>query len=198
MSKRCVAFALGTAAILLLMAGESLAQSVDEWRATEEGQTEVRTLDTTYDGVTPGSGNTLPKIEELKGKEGTWVTWPGFLMRDELGSRFFIQSTVPLEFTVVTKKNKITIQIKNAKVFLRNNSNPLVTTHFNTPVKRAYLKRRGKNVDVVLEMKTEVIPTVTQSAVGDGYHYMFIDFAPGTYPVAPDERPGSQGAYEAL
>ena len=67
--------------ITVSFAQESLGQSVEEWRATEEGEDIPKeTVDQNYEGVTPGSGNTLPRVEELRGKPGTWVTWPGFIM----------------------------------------------------------------------------------------------------------------------
>lgn len=134
-----------------------------------------------YPGVKPGTGNTLPKVTELKNKEGTWVTWPGFSMTEDGGSQIFLQTTGPLAHKMESKKRVIRIKIKRAKIFLKNNRNPLVTTYFNTPIKSAHLKKRGKGVELIVELKESATPTVRQTTGEDGYYYMFLDFPPGQY-----------------
>ena len=98
----CVRFYLLALAVALLlgpMANATRAQTVEDWRATEDAeQKEVPKLEQRYHGVVPGSGNPLPQVEELKGKEGTWVTWPGFTMRRDGGSRIFLQTTIALGY----------------------------------------------------------------------------------------------------
>ncbi len=191
---------IGILAVVILLAGSSIAvraQSPEEWRTTEEGNTEKPTLvpQQFYNGVTPGSGNNLPRVEELRGKTGTWVTWPGFMMRITGGSRIFIQTTVALDYGLQEKKKKLVLKLRDAKVFLSNNRNPLVTTHFNTPVKRAYIKKRKKRSELVVELKVESSPQITQMVDQDGYHYLFIDFPEGTYPTATGSARPSYGGY---
>ena len=200
MPVRFVLTTLLTVVFLVSIANESRGQSVEEWRATEEGEAPREVIrDQNYEGVTPGSGNTLPRVEELKGKPGTWVTWPGFLMPEGGGSRFFLQTTVAVDYKITNKKKTLVIRLNNAAIHLSNNRNPLVTTHFNTPVSRAYLKKRGKHVDLILELKVDATPQITQMADQDGYHYMFIDFAPGQYPMVSDRLTvGNQGDFDAL
>ncbi|MCP4675750.1 MAG: hypothetical protein GY854_09640 [Deltaproteobacteria bacterium] len=187
------------AAVTLLAASSNTvrAQSPEEWRATEEGKTEkpALTAQQFYNGVTPGSGNNLPRVEELRGKAGTWVTWPGFMMRIGGGSRIFIQTTVALDYSLQEKKKKLVLKLNDAQVFLSNNRNPLVTTHFNTPVKRAYIKKRRKKTELVVELKVESAPQITQMVDQDGYHYLFIDFPQGTYPKATGSARPSYSGY---
>ncbi|MBN2343626.1 MAG: hypothetical protein JXX29_19365 [Deltaproteobacteria bacterium] len=158
------------------------AQSTDEWRkATENNQPKLE-LSQNYHGTKPGDGNTLPKVEELKGKDGLWITWPGFFMTADGGSRIFIQTTAPLEYKQKTSKKKIVLTFKDTKVHLSNNQNPLVTLHFNTPLRKAYLKKYKKKTELILELKTKTTPAISQSTDADGYSYLFIDFPPGQYP----------------
>ena len=168
----------------------ALAEGPDEWRKTETPAAEQKiTLRQHYTGVKPGQGNNLPRVEELKGKTGTWVTWPGFMPLENGGSRLFIQATESLHYSISDKGLRVTLTFKNAKVHLSNNRNPLVTTHFNTPLKRAYLKRHKKSTELVLELKVNTTPEISQMTDADGYQYLFVDFAPGNYPLVETSRP---------
>jgi hypothetical protein len=189
-----------SAAFFLTVLGSSVfAQSTEEWRATEDGDdTSQVKLEQNYHGVTPGSGNNLPKVEELKNLSGVWVTWPGFTMREDGSSRIFLQTTVAVEYTVekIKKgKKRVVIKLKDARVHLSNNRNPLVTTHFNTPVKRVSLKKRKKSLELRIELKVPSPHHISQTTDRDGYHYLFIDFQKGDYSsYHPEERrPAFQG-----
>jgi hypothetical protein len=174
----------------------SPAQTREEWRAASEGKQETQplVLDQSYHGVTPGTGNTLPRVAELKGKSGNWVTWPGFTMLENGASRIFVQTTSAIEYEIVKKKNTLVLKLKDSQVFLTNNRNPLVTVNFNTPIERAYLKVRKKKVELVLELKVPSEPTITQTVDKDGYAYVFVDFAAGQYPIEEKEaRPSFAG-----
>jgi hypothetical protein len=189
MFARSILFLCAVAAVLGAAPGKSRAQTREDWRATEGDAEEKKVvIQQSYTGVTPGSGNNLPRVEELKGKSGTWVTWPGFLMRVDGGSRLFLQTTVSLDYRLEEKKKRIVLKLNDAQVFLSNNRNPLVTTHFNTPIRRAYLKVRNQTTELVIELKVSKAPEITQMIDQDGYHYMFIDFPPGRY---PQEKPAS-------
>ncbi|MDD5307875.1 MAG: hypothetical protein PHU25_11195 [Deltaproteobacteria bacterium] len=178
----CVAAALG-----LGFAQAADAQSVEDWRKTEEpAQTAAPlVLVQSYQGVVPGSGNTLPRVAELKGKPGIWVTWPGFIMRADGGSRIFLQTTGALSYERTDKNKKIVLRFYDTKIYLSNNQNPLVTSHFNCPVNRAYLKKTRKYVELVLEMRAAEAPAITQEKDADGYTYFFVDFASGNFPPPP-------------
>lgn len=129
-----------------------------------------------YEGVIPGSGNNLPRIVELRGKKGTWVTWPGFMMLPGGGSRVFLQTTDALKYKVTESPEKIVVRIDRAKIFLSNNKNPLVTTYFDTPLRRTDLRAQGRNVELTLFLKVPAVPVIRQVSDEDGYNYLFIDF----------------------
>lgn len=195
MTRVYVITSVAAVAILLGVGHIAFAQSQEEWREAAEETPPNLVLNESYHGTTPGTGNTLPRIEEIKTKTGNWITWPGFLMRPDGGSRIFIQTTRALEYNRDKKRSRITLKFEQTHVHLSNNRNPLVTIHFNTPVRRAYLKRRMKSVELVMELKVDSEATITQFADGDGYHYLFVDFPAGQYPIGGDwgQRPSFQG-----
>jgi len=167
------------------------AQTREEWRAAQ-GQTAEQpklVLAQSYHGTRPGEGNALPRVEEIKGKEGNWVTWPGFLMRPDSGSRVFIQTTKALAYEKTVKKKTVRLEFKDTKVFLNNNRNPLVTVNFNTPLKTAYLERHKKSVELVMTLKVESDVVITQATDADGYCYLFVDFPVGTFDTGGDWHP---------
>jgi hypothetical protein len=174
------------------------AQSVKDWRkATETEQPQFKLIQS-YNGTTPGTGNSLPKVEELKEMDGSWITWPGFTMKSDGGSRIFLQTNTPLEYSQKNKKKKITITFKKTKIFLSNNQNPLITQHFNTPLGRAYLKKHRKDAQLVLLLKQDTEVQIQQVAIEDGYNYVFIDFAAGQYNTNSDSpRPSFSGGGDA-
>jgi len=186
---------IGVIVVLLAAAHMAMAQSQEDWREASEQPPSNLTLNESYHGTVPGTGNTLPRVEEIKTKAGNWITWPGFLMRPDGGSRIFIQTTKALDYKRDAKKKRITLRFENTNVYLSNNRNPLVTIHFNTPVKRAYLQRRMKTAELIVELKVDSEATITQFADGDGYHYLFVDFPAGQYPVGGDwgTRPSFEG-----
>lgn len=182
-------WSLLTAVSMLLLASGATSQAGQDGREDGAGQ-EFFVLEQGYHGTRPGRGNRLPRVEELKGRAGGWVTWPGFQMREDGGSRLFLQTTRPLVYMRTAGKQRFTLHFENARVHLSNNRNPLITEFFNTPVRSAGLKRRGKHVDLVVELKTAAAETVVQYRDDDGYHYLIIDFPPGDYPrrAAPTPR----------
>jgi hypothetical protein len=163
----------------------AIAQSKDDWRdATAETQQPKLMLSQSYRGTRPGDGNNLPRVTELKEKSGLWITWPGFMMTEDGGSRVFLQTTGPVKYTQKkTGKKEIVLVFRKTGIYLSNNRNPLVTGHFNTPVARVNLKRRsGKTTELVMKLKVESTPNISQMTDNDGYNYLFIDFPAGEYP----------------
>jgi hypothetical protein len=195
MSRVQVVASIAVAVFLLAASHIALAQSQEEWREASEQPSPDLVLNESYHGTVPGAGNTLPRIEEIRTKAGNWITWPGFLMRPDGGSRIFIQTTRALDYKRDRKGKRITLYFNDASVYLSNNRNPLVTIHFNTPVRRAYLKHRMKTAELVMELKVDAEASIKQFADGDGYHYLFVDFPAGQYPVGGDwgTRPSFEG-----
>ena len=184
MARIFVSIAAFSLLVLIVTVQPAKSQSPEEWREAGEGNNSSLHLKQSYHGTNPGDGNTLPHVEALKDLPGSWVTWPGFTMRPDGGSRIFIQTTHPLTYKKSSKKKSLHLYFKDTKIHLSNNKNPLITIHFNTPVKRAYLKRKSRHkTELVVELKVGTTPEITQATGQDGYSYMFIDFPPGQYPM---------------
>ena len=180
-----ISFAVST----LSIPNPAITQTQEQWRATEnsESQKPPPQSNDEYRGVTPGRGNTLPKVTDLNNRPGIWVTWPGFSMLPDGASHLFLQTTSSLSYKIKQAGNTYIIELGKASVYLGNNRNPLVTTHFNTPLKRAYFKTKRKRLSLILEMKSEVQPELSQTTQQDGYNYLFIKFPPWT--PAPQNMP---------
>jgi len=140
-----------------------------------------------YPGVVPGARHAPPRARRLAKTRHTFVTWPGFEMTGS-GSRFFVQTTRPITWRRADEPNRIVLVFEKTRIHLRNNRNPLVTDHFNTPVSRAFLRRQRRDTLLVLEMKVGSEPRIHQSVEGE-YHFLFIEFPEGTYPVPSGTTP---------
>ncbi len=114
-------------------------------------------------------------------RAGPVATMPGFELLGDGGSRFFVQLTQQVPVESHKAKGKLTYVLKGAHVDRRNNLNPLVTVHFNTPVTRARLVPAGKNLNFVLELRADVTPTYKVVPGKDGTSLLVIDFPKGKY-----------------
>ena len=134
-----------------------------------------------YEGVNPESEtseNLPPKAEEIP--EGVLVlTWPGSMMHEDGGSSFFVQTSGPVKVESQKSEGRFELILRNTRVHLKNTFLPLETQFFDTPVTRATVQRKGpKDVAMIVELRKDVTPTVTQKKGKDGFHYVFVEFAP--------------------
>lgn len=139
-----------------------------------------------YRGVVPGHGIVPPRARMLKNTRRNLVTWPGFEMTPS-GSRIFVQSLRPISYTRADEANRVVFVLQNTSIHLRNNRNPLVTESFNTPVGTAYLRPRGRDTLLILDMKVGSSPSISQVTEG-GYSFLFLDFPGGSYPIPEGVR----------
>jgi hypothetical protein len=109
------------------------------------------------------------------------ATLPGFEALPDGGSRVFVQVTKTVAVEERRGANAITYVLKGAHVMKRNNTNPLVTLHMNTPVASARLVPAGSDLEFVVALRAAGTPTwrVTQS--NDGASRLEIDFPKGTF-----------------
>lgn len=129
-----------------------------------------------YEGVTPGSDNPPPRADEIP-KGALMLTWPGFVMRKEGGSYFFLQTSKPVQVATKKSAGQFELVMRNTRVFLKNNYLPLETQYFDTPVTRATVQPKGRHdVVMVFEMRDNVTPTIKQEKGKDGFNYVFVKF----------------------
>jgi hypothetical protein len=150
-----------------------------------------------YAGVAPDNAHTPPRHGAVRRAEGrSLITWPGFQMRRDGGSRFFLQVSHAAETQLVRSEGRFEVLVRATSTHVRNTRRPLETRYFNTPVTRARLERRSRDLAFVFHMRADVTPSISQQAGANGYHFIIVDFPAGTFvegPVAvPVPAVGSQ------
>jgi hypothetical protein len=106
---------------------------------------------------------------------------PGFETLADGTTRLFVQLTRPVTYEQKAAKGSLTYVLKGAYVDKRNNFNPLVTVHFNTPVTSARLVPHGPDLWFVVDLRAPVTPTVALDATKEGGSMLRIDFPKGDY-----------------
>jgi hypothetical protein len=123
---------------------------------------------------------------------------PGFEMNADGSSQLYVELSKPVTYDTKTSRGGIVYVLKGAHVDKRNNFNPLVTVHFNTPVTSARLAPHGKDLWFVIDLRANVQPTVTMDAAKDGGAVLRIGFPSGSYlplqRVAPAPAPAAPPA----
>jgi hypothetical protein len=109
------------------------------------------------------------------------ATMPGFETLADGSSRLFVELSKPVKYEATSGKGTITYVLKGAHVSLRNNYNPLVTVHFNTPVTSARLVPHGSDLWFVVALRGKTQPTVTLDGTKDGGSMLRVEFPKGDY-----------------
>lgn len=129
-----------------------------------------------YDGVGADGSGEPPRSGALRKAKGRLITWLGFQMRADGGSRFFLQMTQKPEFSVKKSEGRIEILLQSARIYMRNNRRPLETRFFSTPVLRSRLRGRGRDVAWIFEMKSQAHPQISTGIGAGDYHFLYADF----------------------
>ncbi len=106
---------------------------------------------------------------------------PGFETLADGSTRLFVELSQPVVYSAKVGHGAISYVLKGAHVDRRNNYNPLVTVHFNTPVTSARLVPHGKDLWFVIALRANVNPNVTLDATKEGGAILRIEFAKGEY-----------------
>jgi hypothetical protein len=109
------------------------------------------------------------------------ATMPGFETLGDGSSRLFVELSRPTHVDTKTGQGKITYVLKGAYVTHRNNYNPLVTIHFNTPVSDARLVPHGSDLWFVVQLRANAQPTLAVDTTKDGGAMVRIEFPRGDY-----------------
>ena len=145
--------------------------------------------------TTPAPKHHVRAVRASKNAPGAIM--PGFEMLADGSSQLFVELTKPVRYDTKTSRGGIVYVLKGAQVEKRNNFNPLVTVHFNTPVTSARLVPHGKDLWFVVDLRASVQPTVTMDAAKDGGAVLRIGFPSGSYlpqqKIAPTPPPAASG-----
>lgn len=145
-----------------------------------------------YEGVVPGSNAVPGTVASAAGAE-TSVTWPGFQVLGDGGSRIFVQTSGPVQPELKRDGANWLVIIPGVRLPKGNVRLPLDTHFFNTPVASARLqplatrgKRRkqrqaGTGVSLLLEMRAQVTPKLHTEKAPNGYFFTYVEFPAGKY-----------------
>jgi hypothetical protein len=160
---------------------------------------------TEYGGVAPGRANPPPAANRIASRRRgrrpaptSIVTWPGFQMTSSGGSRFFVQTTAAVATRVSESDGRVEVLFPNTAIHLSNSGRWLETQFFETPVVRARFERRGNDMVLVMMMRAQVAPQISNGSEGT-FSFTYIDFSAGHYrpadlaPVQPPARRSEDG-----
>jgi len=122
---------------------------------------------------------------------------PGFELLPDGSTRLFVELTKPAAFEAKPAHATVTYVLKDAHIDRRNNQNPLVTVHFNTPVTSARLQPHGRDLWFVVDLRANVQPTATMESTKEGAAMLRVTFPKGDYlppssqNAAPPEPPAA-------
>jgi hypothetical protein len=114
----------------------------------------------------------------------------GFETLADGSTRLFVNLSKPVAYGTKTVPGAITYVLKGARVERRNDQNPLVTVHFNTPVASARLVPHGRDLWFVVDLRARAQATVTMDPTKDGAATLRVTFPKGDYlPPEPNVPP---------
>jgi hypothetical protein len=122
------------------------------------------------------------KVAGRTKREGTaGAVVPGFETLADGSTRLFVELSQPVKYEAKPGSATFTCVLKGAHVDRRNNYNPLVTVHFNTPVTSARLVPHGADLWLVASLRAKVSPTMTMDATKEGGAMLRVEFPKGDY-----------------
>jgi hypothetical protein len=87
----------------------------------------------------------------------------GFESLPDGSTRLFVELSKPVAYETRAAGSTFTLVLKEVRVGRRNDRNPLVTVHFNTPVTSARLTPHGRDLWLVVDLRANVHATVTMA-----------------------------------
>jgi hypothetical protein len=112
---------------------------------------------------------------------GPVATLPGFEMLAEGGSRLFVELSQAVQVDERKARGSLTYVLHGAHVTVHNNTNPLVTVHFNTPVASARLVPAGHDLLFVVSLRADASPTWKINPGKEGSSVLTVDFPKGSF-----------------
>jgi hypothetical protein len=136
----------------------------------------------------PGSTPVVKHTPQVVTKvAGPIATLPGFETLGDGSTRVFVQLTQSVPVEERKAKGSLTYVLKGAHVTIHNNTNPLVTVHFNTPVTQARLRPAGADLLLVIDLRAATSPAWKITAAKDGTSILQIDFPKGAFLPAAEK-----------
>jgi hypothetical protein len=118
------------------------------------------------------------------------ATYPGFRILPDGRTQVFVDLSRSATVQERRVGPTLTYVLRGARIMARNNTNPLITTHFSTPVDRARLVRAGDDLDFVVDLRTDAGAIYEVVASEEGGARLEVTFPSGQYP------PGKPRSFE--
>lgn len=128
----------------------------------------------------PAHGERTPRPPRAN-LQGADAIMAGFETLPSGATRLFVQLSKAASYDTKATGSTLTFVLKGTRIERRNNENPLVTVHFNTPVTSARLVPRGRDLWFVLDLRANVQPVATMDGAKDGAAVLRVDFPKGDY-----------------
>ncbi|NTX03992.1 AMIN domain-containing protein [Myxococcus sp. CA040A] len=131
---------------------EARRQREEEARAERERRQQERVASATprpRREVASGSDSSA----EVSSRRKT-MTLVGFQQQPGV-SRVFIRTNEPARYTVSEQGNAVVLELENSRIDLNNNTHPLDTSFFNSPVTRVEADANGRDVRVTIQLRQQ-------------------------------------------
>lgn len=102
-------------------------------------------------------------------------------MTEDGASRVFVELSAPVAVEEKRGNGSIMYVLKGARIAKWNNTNSLVTVHFNTPVSKAKLMPSGRDLHFVVELRTAGAMPTWRMENEQNAARLVIDFPKGDY-----------------
>ena len=93
---------------------------------------------------------------------------PEFIVAEDGTSHITIQLSRKVEFKAQSSQRRCIVELPNVQVAVGNDMNPLITTHFATPLEDARLIAEKKGARLVIDLRENVTPQVSMKDVSGG------------------------------
>ena len=87
------------------------------------------------------------------------VTFPGFRLRSDGTSVIWVTLSRRSNVEVSARGRVVSFHLPGVYVDVRNNTNPLVTSHFATPVQKTWLRPDKVGASLIIELREPLTPT---------------------------------------
>jgi len=114
-------------------------------------------------------------------KAGPLAVFPGFEQLPDGGSRLWVHLTQQVPVEERKAQGSVTYVLKGAHVRVWNDTNSLVTVHFNTPVSRARLVPQGNDLLFVVDLRAAAAATYKFQENQDKTSTLMIEFPKGSF-----------------
>ena len=129
-----------------------------------------------------------PRVAKKYDRDTPIATYPGFQLLPDGTSLVWVTVSREVPVRVERAGRRATYLLDGAHIQIWNNTNPLVTTHFKTPVASARLRPGEAGARLVIELRENVEPEYQVSSGPRGTMLLQIRVPPNSpSPALPDE-----------